>query len=298
MSKISKLGLGIIAFEGTEHLKNIIYEIKDLCDCVVICLQKTSYHGDPIKQNDIDDVEYLKECNLVDDIIWFEPSNLYENEQKIGPRLIETDKRNFILDYLENEKKCSHGIIIDSDEFYDREDFKTAKAYINSQDEIHVSYCQYINYYRDYKHLMVWPFYCYVPFITEIKFRFSFKHGSFAKPSDPTRRYFLDNSNKSYHILPFKMIKMHHLSWIRKDIERKIDSWSSKQLFSNVVGLREAALERYYNYKEGQNAIILFNVPFYQVIVNKLNKQYIHPHYKLDEIPNKYLKYEDSDRNS
>ena len=105
MSKISKLGLGIIAFEGTEHLKNIIYEIKDYCDVVVICLQKTSYHGDPIKQEDIDDIELLKTCNLVNSIIWFEPTNLYENEGKIGPRLVETDKRNFILDYLENTER-------------------------------------------------------------------------------------------------------------------------------------------------------------------------------------------------
>ena len=265
MSKISKLGLGIIAFEGTEHLKNIIYEIKDYCDVVVICLQKTSYHGDPIKQEDIDDIELLKTCNLVNSIIWFEPTNLYENEGKIGPRLVETDKRNFILDYLENTEHCSHGLVIDSDEFYDREDFRRAKEFINSNDNVHVSYCQYVNYYRDYKHVLAWPFYSYVPFITEISYRFNFKNGSFDKPSDPTRRYLLDGENKIYHLLSYNVIKMHHLSWIRKDIIRKIDSWSSKQLFSNVKGLREAIIDRYTNYIEGQNAIIMFNVPYYHL---------------------------------
>ena len=54
-----------------------------------------------------------------------------------------------------------------------------------------------------------------------------------------------------------------------KDIIRKIDSWSSKQLFGNVKGLREAIIERYDNYVDGQNAIIMFNVPFYQIVVNK-----------------------------
>lgn len=298
MSKISKLGLGIIAFEGVEHLKNIIYEIRDYCDLIVICLQKTSYHGDPIKQEDIDDVEYLKSCNLIDDIIWFEPKTLYENEPKIGPRLVETDKRNFILDYLEYTGHCSHGLVIDSDEFYDREDFAQAKEFINSNEDIHVTYCQYINYYRDYTHLLVWPFYCYVPFITEIKYRFNFQHGTFDKPSDPTRRYLIDDNRGIYHILDYNIIKMHHLSWIRKDITRKIDSWSSKQLFDNVGGLRESIINRYTNYKEGQNAIIMFNVPYYQVIVNKLPKQYIHPHYGLNNIPEKYIKYENSSRNS
>ena len=292
MSKITKLGLGIIAFEGTEHLKNIIYEIRDYCDTIVICLQKTSYHGDPIKQEDIDDIELLKKCKLADNIIWFEPTNLYENEPKIGPRLVETDKRNFILDYLENNEHCSHALVIDSDEFYDREDFRRAKEFINSDDNIHVTYCQYINYYRDYKHLMAWPFYSYVPFISEIKFRFNFRNGSFDKPSDPTRRYVLDGNNKVYHLLSYNLIKMHHLSWIRKDIIRKIDSWSSKQLFGNVKGLREAIIERYDNYVDGQNAIIMFNVPFYQIVVNKLPKQYIHPHYKINDTPEKYTRYE------
>lgn len=298
MSKITKLGLGIIAFEGTEHLKNITYELRDYCDIITICLQKTSYHGDPIKQEDIDEVELLKSCGLIDSVIWFEPEKFYEDDKVSGPRLIETDKRNFILDYLEFAEHCSHGLIIDSDEFYDREDFKRSKDYINSSPEIHVTYCQYINYYRDYKHLLVWPYYCYVPFISEISFRFNFKNGSFDKPSDPTRRYLLEGNNKIYHLMPYTMVKMHHLSWIRKDITRKIDSWSSKQLFANVRGLKEAIIERYTNYIEGQNAILMFNVPYYQVIVNKLPKQYIHPHYRINETPTAYLKYESSNRNS
>ena len=85
MSKISKLGLGIIAFEGTEHLKSIIYEIKDYCDVVVICLQKTSYHGDPIKQEDIDDtvrehIYNLKVDNL--DELQLELNESYEKYVK------------------------------------------------------------------------------------------------------------------------------------------------------------------------------------------------------------------------
>lgn len=298
MSKISKLGLGIIAFEGTEHLKNITYELRDSCDVITVCLQKTSYHGDPIQQEDIDDIEKLKDCGLIDSIIWFEPTELYKDDHVAGPRLIETDKRNFILDYLEFVEHCSHSLVIDSDEFYDHTDFKNAKEFINSQDDVHVTYCQYVNYYRDYRHLLVWPYFAYVPFITEAKYRFNFKNGSFDKPSDPTRRYLLDGENKIYHLVSYNLVKMHHLSWIRKDIMKKIDSWSSKNLFENVHGLREAIIERYNNYIEGQNAIIMFNVPFYQVVVNTLPKQYIHPHYKITADPEKYLKYESSNRNS
>lgn len=283
MNKINKLGLGIIAFEGTEHLKNITYELRDCCDVISVCLQKISYHGKPIHQEDIDEVEHLKKIGLVDNIIWFEPQNLYEDNAQDKPRLIETDKRNFILDHLEFEQVCTHSIVIDSDEFYDRTDFQNAKNFIDTNKDIHVTYCQYVNYYRDYQHILIWPYHCYVPFISESNYRFKFRSDNFTKPSDPTRRYFMNHGNKVYHILNYKMIKMHHLSWIRKDISRKIDNWSSKQLFENSDDIKSAILERYTNFREGDNAIIMFNVPFYELVVYKLPRQFIHPEYSLWE---------------
>jgi hypothetical protein len=286
MNNIQKLGVGIIAFEGLEHIKNIIYEIRDLTDVIIICLQKLSYHGEPIDENDIKEAEELKDLGYVDEIVWFEPENIYENEGDSGPRYVETDKRNFILDYLEGIENCSHSLVIDSDEFYDREDFKRAKEVIDNDPRLVVTYCQYINYYRDYKHTLVWPFLAYVPFISKSSYRFDFKHGSFDRPSDPTRRYVL-NENEQFIIFNFDIVKMHHLSFIRLDITKKLDSWSSKKYFAKVEGLREAIIDRYENYKEGQNAILMFNVPNYQVIVNKLNKQYIHPHFRIDKKPTK-----------
>ena len=281
MSKISKLGMGIIAFEGIEHIKNITYEIRELVDTIVICLQKESYHGEPIHQEDVDLANQLLEYGYVDDIIWFKATDLHTEEGNAGPRWIETDKRNFILDYLENTAKCSHSLVIDSDEFYDKEDFEYAKNLLDKDESARVSYCQYINYYRDYSHALVWPFLAYVPFITESSFRFHFENGTFTLPSDPTRRYVTDSS-VTPKILAFDIIKMHHLSWIRIDIEKKLHNWSAKRYFQKDE-LHNAILNRYYNYVDGQNAIITFNVPNYNVCVNRLPKQYIHPHFYLDE---------------
>ena len=281
MSKISKLGMGIIAFEGIEHIKNITYEIRELVDTIVICLQKESYHGEPIHQEDVDLANQLLEYGYVDDIIWFKATDLHTEEGNAGPRWIETDKRNFILDYLENTVKCSHSLVIDSDEFYDKEDFEYAKNLLDKDESARVSYCQYINYYRDYSHVLVWPFLAYVPFITESSFRFHFENGTFTLPSDPTRRYVTDSS-VTPKILAFDIIKMHHLSWIRIDIDKKLHNWSAKRYFQKDE-LHNAILNRYYNYVDGQNAIITFNVPNYNVCVNRLPKQYIHPHFYLDE---------------
>ena len=276
-----KIGLGIIAFDDTFHLKNIISEIRDLCDVIVICLQKKSWHGEDINQCVIDYVNNLKDEKFIDDIIWFDNTNDYPDDNPAKPRLIETDKRNYILDFLES-KGCTHAHIIDSDEFYDHDDYKNAIDLILKMDNITVTYCQYVNYYRDYLHVLVWPFLCYVPFISDIKYRFDFEKGNFDKPSDPTRRYLMQEGEQ-YSIFSFKVIKMHHLSWIRKNIEDKIKNWSAKKYFENYDELKEKIIDRYNNYKEGQNAIIMFGTPYNNAVVNKLTYAYIHPKYSIIE---------------
>lgn len=286
MSKISKLGLGIVCFEGSELIKSITKEIREHVDYIVVCLQNKSYHGEPINQFDIDEINMCKNAGLVDEIIWYEPDLSYLEQETFDPkipRILETEKRNMMINHLES-MGCSHDIIIDSDEFYDATEFKNAKDIFNSRDDMHVSYCQYINFYRDTRHYMLWPWESYVPFIADIRFRFVYEHGTFDKPSDPTRRYFIpeDDICKSFHTFNWNVIHMNHLSWIRLDITKKINSWSSKRYFDNIPNLKERILDRYYNYRDGQNAIIMFNVPGYSAKVNTLDRDYIKLPYTLD----------------
>jgi hypothetical protein len=291
MSKISKLGLGIIAFENFELLPSIIYEIKDKVDYITLCLQKESYHGQPIEDSDIKSAEQLKDYGYVDDIIWFDITNKHLDDQyDNGPRLIETDKRNFILDHLEKEIGCSHCMVIDSDEFYNGVDFERAKEIINNDDSIKVTYCQYVNYFRDYQHLLVWPFPSYVPFITESHYRFDFYKGMLNQPADPTRKYFIPEKDGKFTLFAWQAVKMHHLSWIRLKIEKKILNWSSRSKFNHADSLDKYTLDRYYNYKDGQNMILMFNTPENQVCVNKLPMQYIHPKFKITD---KLIPYSD-----
>lgn len=319
--------MGIVCFDGSEHLKNICAEIRNEVDYILVCLQKISYHGELIDEYDVNEVQTLKNVGLVDEILWYEPDlsyksfteeevlnykndyidsirnntlideelkkNIITREEKLTsvdiinrmPRILETEKRNMMIDRLQ-EVGCSHDIIIDSDEFYDNNQFKRALEIYNNDNNMEITYCQYVNYYRDYKHYMLWPWDSYVPFIANIKYRFLFEYGTFNKASDPTRRYFFpkDDECKVYHTYNWNVIHMHHLSWIRMEIEKKLDSWSSKKYFENIKGLKDAILNRYYNYRNGDNAIIMFNVPNYEVCVKKLPKQYIHPKYRLNEI--------------
>ena len=69
MSKITKLGYGIIVFDDVCHLRNMLTEVRTHCDYIVVCLQNESYYGVPIEQKIIEHIKLLTEEKLVDDVI-------------------------------------------------------------------------------------------------------------------------------------------------------------------------------------------------------------------------------------
>lgn len=283
MSKITKLGMGINCFEGSEHLKNIIYEIRDVVDVIIVGVQHKSYFGNDIDAADIEELLMLKNAGYIDDVVWFDIAIPTGNMREDSiPRRCETEKRNRIIEELER-RGCSHCLITDSDEFYDGQEFRRAKDIIDKNDDIHCTYCQYVNYYRDYHHYLVWPFESFVPFITETRYRFLFDDGDFFLASDPTRRYKIPEGDPfEMYVFDWDVLKMHHFAWIRRNIAKKVENWSSKLYFKGDANLIPAILDRYNNYRDGENAIVTFNVPGFSIMVNILPKDYIHPHYYLD----------------
>lgn len=139
----------------------------------------------------------------------------------------------------------------------------------------------------------------YVPFITKTKYRHSFDCTDFPLPSDPTRRFVrpfdredvitLQNGQQrkekhftvEYHIFPWETIKMHHLSWLRSDMRKKVNNWSSKKCFKNYNDLIDKAMDVYEHFDhdstEEQKASLLFNTPNHEVFVHAFPRQYIHP---------------------
>lgn len=303
---IKKLGLCIIAFEGCEHLYNIISELRNSVDYVSIGLQKVSYHGDPISNIDLQEVIRLKEEDqIVDNIVYI---NLDLNS---APRVQETQKRNILIQDAQDHG-CTHCICIDSDEYYTHKSFDAACKKIDEND-YPITYCQYINYYHDYNHFLVYPFKngMHVPFVTRVEYRHDFECTDFTLPSDPTRRFVRpydsiqkvrDKSGKvydvkhytvDYYVFPWNEIKMHHLSWLRANIRKKLNMWSSKTCFDNFNDLIDKACVAFNNFdesSESNKAIMLFNTPGNEVDVKAFPKQYIHPkvdfNTRLRKVPN------------
>lgn len=255
---IKKLALTINAFDASEMLNDLITEIRDQVDWVAAIYQKKSYWQNPMSREDMHELERLKEVGLVDELIEFKPNFLkYSREQ-------ECDKRNQGID-LFRSRGYSHILNIDADEFYDKDQFRTAKDLINKEGWP-ITYCSYVNYYRDFEHYLVYPFRPFVPFIHSTIFNYTY-NGPAPGPTDPTRR--INNPmNIGTYLFPDEVIRMGHGAWVRKDIRKKLVNWSAKDHFPKE--LIDKAVKQWENWKEGDSAIMLFNVPQNEVMVRKL----------------------------
>ena len=256
---IKKLSLTINSFDASELLFPLISEIRDQIDHVAAIYQKQSYWKNPMEQTDMDELHRLKKLGLIDELIEFKPNFLkYSREQ-------ECDKRNMGIQLMK-ENGSTHILNIDADEFYDADQFEEAIDIIEKKG-YGITYCSYINYYRDFEHYLVYPFRPFVPFIHSTYFKYTY-NGPAPGPTDPTRR--INNPGKlGEYIFKDEEIRMGHAAWIRRDIRKKLENWSAKNHFKKE--LIDKAVERWENWKEGDNAIMLFNVPDNNVKVNKLD---------------------------
>lgn len=261
MPSIKKLSLTINSFDTSELLEPLISQVRDEVDHVACIYQKLSYWKNPIAEEDMDELNHLKSIGLVDELIEFKPDfTKYSREQ-------ECEKRNYGIELM-RQNGSSHVLNCDADEIYDVEQFRNAKKFINERG-FGITYCSYINYYKDLDHYLVYPFRPYVPWIHSTYFRYTYD-GPAPGPTDPTRR--INNPlNIGTHIFGDDVIRMNHLAWVRKDIRKKLENWSAKNYFS--VDLIDKAVERWNNWKEGDDAVMLFNVPNNSIHVKKLDSR-------------------------
>lgn len=255
---IKKLAVTVNAFDSSELLHDLILEIRDQIDWVAAIYQKKSYWKNPMDRKDMAELERLKSLGLVDELIEFKPDfGAYSRNQ-------ECEKRNMGINLM-RAKGYSHILNIDADEFYDKDQFRYAK---NKIDEMGwpITYCSYVNYYRDFDHYLVYPFRPFVPFIHSTFFNYTYE-SSAPGPTDPTRRI-LNPLNVGTYVFEDEEIRMGHAAWIRRDIRKKLVNWSAKNHFKKE--LIDEAVKRWETWKEGDDAIMLFNVPENHVYVRKL----------------------------
>lgn len=194
-------------WDGTELLEGSVNCIKDHVDEIIFVYQDHSNFG-----------EYY---NPWDD---FNPSSipkrtmyLYQPCLTINGTRNETEKRNIGLQ-IAKEKGCTHFLHLDCDEYY--LNFGEAKEfYINADHR--GSVCSLYTYFKKptlrFKELDNY----FVPFIHVLDKHTTAGAWDYPFRVDPTRRI---NEKEVIH-LP---VVMHHFSWVRKDINRKVRNSSAR----------------------------------------------------------------------
>lgn len=215
MRKKTKWGVSYCVFDGEELLESSIRSIRDSVDYINIVYSSTSYSYNHINQNIEQVVSSLKEKGLVDEIIEYKPNKKYNLQKN------EITKRNIGLKYAK-KAGVNYFMTMDTDEFYIKEELDKAQEFIIENNITH-SFCPIINYgltpFQRSKEIAQYS----VPFFFKVTKRNFLKNEKKQRIciSDPTR-------NSSYFLFAryfyLNNIAMHHMSYIRKDLIKKLES--------------------------------------------------------------------------
>lgn len=227
-----KIGVSYNLFDGEELLEDSIKSIRKNVDYISVIYQEISNFGDECSVNLVSLLNELKKNGLVNEIHKYNP-NL-----KVGGSWNEITKRNLGL-YLSKNNNCTHHMAMDSDEFYTDEQFKYLKKVMVDGD-YDSSCCQMVTYYKEPIYRLEPKEEYYVSLLFKIVENKEYVLGhSFPVLVDPTRRM---KTNKC-KIFTRDEIEMHHLSYIRHNIRKKLENSSAVVNFKDKVD----ELTKYYN---------------------------------------------------
>lgn len=181
----------------------------------------------------------MKKYGLVDHSIEYKPlmtKSLAYNE---------TRKRNFGLKWC-RDNRCSHVLSMDCDEFYDQKDFTNAKETIEQQG-YDGSACMLETYFGSPTWKIEPPEKYFVPFIHRVYAHTSHlrDHTSYPVYCDPTRQIVGDHK---FLIFNRHEVVMHHMSYVRHDIRRKLENSTARTNFHDI----EKFVEFFTSWKPGQ----------------------------------------------
>lgn len=246
-------------FEGTELLRDSILQIREFVDYISIVYQKKSYFGVPILDKDLENIVSLSKEGLVDTI------HLYENE-KIPVHHNQLNKRNIGID-LGYKNGCEYHMSMDSDEFYLKEEFSEMIDYYKNNSPKICGYCNLKSYYHTPEYQIRDRRYIdddlFVSLFFNSRYRFIQDYPLIIKV-DPTRKPNMDK------IKIFDNITMHHMSYVRENIENKLKNAPSFLRYGGNNENVERAISHYKTFT-GEK-LYMFNADGQKLTLKKLTK--------------------------
>lgn len=204
-------------WDGDELLKGSVDQIKGLVDDIIIVWQDVSNFGEHYTPQF--DNELLEECVFIK----YNPNlslNGFNNE-KI--------KRQAGIDKAK-ELGCTHFVMLDCDEYYLPDQFEAVKNAVKILG-LEGTVVKLITYYKNKNWRLEGMEGYFVPFIHRLRPDTICGVNNYPFWSDPTRNI---NCKDVTEIEPSVCV-MHHFSWVRNNIERKLNNSSAKINFSHKI---------------------------------------------------------------
>jgi hypothetical protein len=248
-----KIGVSYNVFDGEELLEGSIKCIREEVDYISVVYQTVSNFGNPCDEGLVPLLEDLKNRGLVDEIFEYRP------KVNKGGHHNEITKRNIGVS-LSLGEGCTHHMSMDSDEYYLLDEFKYMKKVV-LEGNYDSSACQLQTYYKEPSYRLDPPEDYYVSLLYKIDNNSEYKMGSrLPVLVDPTRCMEPGNCK----VFKRDEIEMHHLSYIRKDIRKKLQNSSAVVNFRDRVG----RLVDYHNKWEYPKQALMAGAPdkFYNIV--------------------------------
>ncbi len=251
-----KLGLSYNVFDGEELLEGSIKQIRGEVDYISVVYQTVSNFGHSCDENLILLLEDLKSSGLIDETYKYTPTDIVGSTNELK-------KRNIGLE-LSIKNGCTHHMSIDTDEYYNIDEFRNMKKIVTDGD-YDSSVCQMITYYNKPIYRIEPKETYYVPLIYKIRKNVLFGKNKFPVIVDPTRKMEPGNCK----IFTREEIEMHHLSYVRNNIFKKLNNSSAKKNFESEISF----LVDYFNsWEYGKKALMPGRPCKYYDVVEVENK--------------------------
>ncbi len=257
-----KYGVSYNLFDGEELLESSINSIRNNVDYISVVYQTISNFGQPCSEGLVPLLEDLKSRGLIDELFEYRP------KVNKGGHYNEIRKRNIGI-ILSEGAGCDYHMAMDSDEFYTDEQMKYVKKTLE-EGGYNTSACQMVTYYKDSEHRLDPKEEYYVSLFHKMGDGIEYVIGApFPVLVDPTRRVNYANTGLiNTKIFTRDEVEMHHMSYVRKDIRKKLQNSSASPNFKNID-----KLVNYYESWEYPKQALMGGAPdkFYNIVeVEKL----------------------------
>lgn len=211
-----KFGIAYNVFEDCmELLPYSIKSIRDSVDFITVVYQNISNQGKKTQTNYEADLIKMKDEGLIDDLSFFVPRDK-------NPHINEVAKRNQGRSRCMNAK-CDYFMSMDADELYKKDEFEYMKRTMVEGNH-DAGYCQMLTYYKSGDYVLDPPEDYYVSLMYKVDVIRQFNLMAHAIVLvDPTRRIISTNPR----IFTRDEIQMHHYSYVRSDIRKKLENSSA-----------------------------------------------------------------------